>query len=162
MWDQRYATPNYVYGKEPNHFLVDARERLADGGRVLCVADGEGRNGVWLARQGFDVLSTDISPNALAKARKLAESHGVRITTEAADLTDWDWPVAAFDAVVGIFIQPFGPQARQTLFDNIVAALKPGGASFCSKATAWNSLPMAPAGRGAPRTSIPKSFCAVN
>ena len=127
MWDQRYATPDYVYGTEPNHFLVSASNRLTDGGRVLCVADGEGRNGVWLARQGFDVVSTDISPNALAKARKLAERHGVSIATEAADLTDWDWPVAAFDAVVGIFIQPFGPEARRTLFDNIVAALKPGG-----------------------------------
>ena len=127
MWDDRYDTPDYVYGTEPNHFLVAARERLPETGRVLCVADGEGRNGVWLARQGFDVLSIDISPNALAKAQRLAAAHGVTITTETADLTTWDWPQASFDAVVGIFIQPFGPAARRVLFDNIIAALKPNG-----------------------------------
>ena len=127
MWDDRYSTPDYVYGTAPNHFLVAARDRLPQTGRVLCVADGEGRNGVWLARQGFDVHSIDISPNAQAKARKLAERFGVAITTELADLETWDWPRAAYDAVVGIFIQPFGPAARRALFANIGAALKPGG-----------------------------------
>ena len=127
MWNERYDTPEYVYGTEPNHFLVAARERLPETGRVLCVADGEGRNGVWLARQGYDVLSTDISPNALAKAQQLAETHGVSIATEAVDLSTWSWPQSAFDAIVGIFIQPFGPEARRVLFDNIVAALRPGG-----------------------------------
>ncbi len=127
MWDDRYSTSDYIYGTEPNHFLVASRDELPQSGRVLCVADGEGRNGVWLARQGFDVHSVDFSPNALAKAQKLAAEHGVSITTELADLSNWDWPHAAYEAVVGIFIQPFGPEARQTLFANIANALKPGG-----------------------------------
>jgi SAM-dependent methyltransferase len=127
MWDERYQTPDYVYGTEPNHFVVSAKGRLPQGGKVLCVADGEGRNGVFLARQGFGVLSVDISPAALAKARKLAETHGVDIDTQQADLLAWDWPVASFDAVVGIFIQPFGLRDRQIVFDGIVRALKPGG-----------------------------------
>lgn len=127
MWDDRYSTPDYVYGTEPNHFLVASREKLPRSGRVLCVADGEGRNGVWLARQGFEVHSVDFSAHAQAKAQKLAAAHGVSITTERADLNAWDWPRAAYDAVVGIFIQPFGPEARRTLFANIAGALKPGG-----------------------------------
>ncbi len=127
MWDDRYSTPDYVYGTEPNHFLVASRGKLPRSGRVLCVADGEGRNGVWLARQGYDVHSVDFSPNAQAKAQRLAATHGVAIATELADLSAWDWPHAAYDAVVGIFIQPFGPEARRELFANIAGALKPGG-----------------------------------
>ena len=127
MWEQRYQTPDYYYGTEPNHFLVANHHRLPKPGRVLCVADGEGRNGVFLARQGYAVTSVDLSPSALEKAQKLAASHGVSIETEVVDLTNWDWPVASFDAVVGIFIQPFGPEARQALFANIVRSLRRGG-----------------------------------
>lgn len=127
MWDERYNTPNYVYGVEPNHFVVSAKERIPKGGRVLCVADGEGRNGVYLARQGFDVVSVDISPNALAKAQKLAAEHGVSIQTQVVDLLAWNWPENRFEAVVAIFIQPFGTRDRMTVFDGIVRALRPGG-----------------------------------
>lgn len=127
MWDERFDTEDYVYGTEPNAFLAASRDRLPEAGRVLAVADGEGRNGVWLAEQGFDVLSVDASPVGLAKAQKLARSRGVTLTFEQADLLAWDWPEASFDAVVAIFIQFVGPEGRRTIFEGIKRALKPGG-----------------------------------
>src|SRR5277367_5321341 len=86
-WETRYAVPEYAFGKEPNHFLASCEPILPRSGRALAVADGEGRNGVWLAEQGLDVLSIDFSPTALAKARALAQERGVRLRTEVADVT---------------------------------------------------------------------------
>lgn len=127
FWDARYKGADYRFGEKPNAFLQREAGRLAGGGRVLAIADGEGRNGVWLARQGLDVLSTDISPLAVAKARDLAARHGVAIDARVADLADWEWPVAEMDAVVAIFIQFAGPPLRDRVFDGIRTALKPGG-----------------------------------
>ena len=98
-WDARYEGAAYRFGETPNAFLEREAGRLRRGARIFAVADGEGRNGVWLARQGFDVLSTDISPVAVAKARDLASRHGATIDARVADLADWDWPVAEVDAV---------------------------------------------------------------
>lgn len=127
MWDRRYAGDDYVFGTAPNAFLASEADRLAAGTSALAVADGEGRNGVWLAERGLDVLSVDASAVALAKARRLAESRGVRISTELVDLTAWDWPAEAFDAVVAIFIQFVGPAGREAIFAGMRRALKPGG-----------------------------------
>ena len=79
-WDTRFAVPEYVFGTEPNDFLLSQRHRLQPGTRALALADGEGRNGVWLAQQGLEVLSVDASRVGLEKARKLAASRGVPIT----------------------------------------------------------------------------------
>ncbi|MDA1099639.1 MAG: methyltransferase domain-containing protein [Proteobacteria bacterium] len=125
-WEDRYAGEGYLFGTEPNDFLVEQAGRLAPGARALAVADGEGRNGVWLAEQGLDVLSVDFSANALAKARALAADRGVPIETLQADLMHWDWPVAAFDLVVTFFIQP-GSRDQRLLLANIYQAVKPGG-----------------------------------
>jgi SAM-dependent methyltransferase len=95
--------------------------------RVLAVADGEGRNGIWLAQQGCEVLSVDISPLAIEKARKLAEQRRVSVQFECADLMRWQWPQGDFDAVVCIFIQFASPAERKLLFDGFRTALKPGG-----------------------------------
>ncbi len=100
---------------------------LKPGQRVLAVADGEGRNGVWLARQGLDVLSVDISPIALEKARRLAEHTGVTLRTEVVDLLSWDWGMDRFDAIVAIFIQFVGSRERQLIHRRIAEALRPGG-----------------------------------
>lgn len=127
FWDQRYEGEAYRFGEEPNAFLVRQARRLAPGQSALAVADGEGRNGVWLARQGLKVLSTDISPRAVAKAKALAARHGVEIDARLADLDDWDWPVGTMDVVVAIFIQFAGPEARRRHFAALKAALKPGG-----------------------------------
>lgn len=91
------------------------------------MADGEGRNGVWLAQQGLSVLSIDNSAVALAKARRLADERGVALTIEQADLETWSWPEGAFDLVVAIFIQFARPELRARIFANLRRALKPGG-----------------------------------
>jgi cyclopropane fatty-acyl-phospholipid synthase-like methyltransferase len=125
-WETRFGAAGYLFGKEPNAFLRSQAHRLHAGASALAVADGEGRNGVWLAEQGLDVLSIDYSPTALAKAKQLAQQRGVRLCTEIADVTTWPWPKAAFDVIVAIFI---AVEARDqpTFFQNLKAALKPGG-----------------------------------
>jgi SAM-dependent methyltransferase len=126
-WDARFATEAYVFGTEPNAFLAGEVGRLKPGWTALVLADGEGRNGVWLARQGLDVTTVDFSPNGLAKARLLAARHGVTIHPVLADLRQWDWPEVAFDLVVGVFMQVFDPPAREAIFVRMKRALKPGG-----------------------------------
>jgi cyclopropane fatty-acyl-phospholipid synthase-like methyltransferase len=125
-WETRFGAAGYLFGKEPNAFLQAQAHRLHAGASALAVADGEGRNGVWLAEQGLDVLSIDYSPTALAKAKQLAQERGVRLRTEIADVTTWPWPKAAFDAIVAIFIAVEASD-QPTFFQNLKAALKPGG-----------------------------------
>jgi cyclopropane fatty-acyl-phospholipid synthase-like methyltransferase len=126
-WETRFKHPDYVFGKEPNAFLKAQAHRLRAGQAALSVADGEGRNGVWLAEQGLDVLAIDFSPTALAKARALAQERGVPLRTELADITKWRWPSAAFDVVVAIFTQVVFPAERPAFFANLKKALKPRG-----------------------------------
>jgi cyclopropane fatty-acyl-phospholipid synthase-like methyltransferase len=126
-WEARFAGPDYHFGTEPNAFLKSKAELLKPGQKALSIADGEGRNGVFLAEQGLDVLAMDFSPTALAKSQALARQRGVTIRTEQADLDTWRWPVEAFDVVVAIFFQFCAPVLRTRVFDNIKRALKPGG-----------------------------------
>ncbi len=126
-WNTRYDTGEYVFGTAPNTFLASQARRLQAGMHVLAVADGEGRNGVWLAQQGLNVLSVDASENGLDKARELAAVRGVRIATELADLGDWGWGHERFDVVAAIFIQFAGPALRDAMFAGMRQALKPGG-----------------------------------
>jgi cyclopropane fatty-acyl-phospholipid synthase-like methyltransferase len=126
-WQARFSVPDYIFGTEPNAFLRAQGHLLPASGKVLSVADGEGRNGVWLAQKGLDVSSIDFSPNAVAKAQALARARGVTIKAECADLTTWPWPSAAFDVIVAIFIQFAGPAERSRMFAGIRQALKPGG-----------------------------------
>lgn len=127
MWDARYNVPEFIFGTEPNVFLTQQAYRLTPGQRVLAVADGEGRNGVWLAQQGLSVLSVEGSSVAQAKAKKLAQERGVSPDFECADLLQWQWGEARFDAVVAIFIQFTGQADRKIMFEGMKAALKPGG-----------------------------------
>jgi cyclopropane fatty-acyl-phospholipid synthase-like methyltransferase len=126
-WETRFRAPGYAFGKEPNAFLKSQAHRLPSTGKALSVADGEGRNGVWLAEQGLDVLAIDFSPAALEKARALAAERGVELRTERADVTTWRWPKAEFDVVTAIFIQVVTPAERPAFFANLKTALKPGG-----------------------------------
>jgi cyclopropane fatty-acyl-phospholipid synthase-like methyltransferase len=126
-WDERYATAEYFFGTEPCSFLVEQRHWLKPGDSCLAVADGEGRNGVWLAEQGLQVLSVDSSAVAQRKARSLAEQRGVALDFELADLLQWQWGENRFDVIVAIFIQFAGPAEREILFANIKRCLKPGG-----------------------------------
>ncbi len=126
QWNQRYAGDAYVFGEAPNAFLASQAGLLQPGMTALAVGDGEGRNGVWLAKQGLDVTAVDFSPVALVKSRKLAAREGVAVKIECADLLTWNWGLARFDLVVVIFIQ-FGPVERAMFFNRLKAALKPGG-----------------------------------
>lgn len=126
-WEGRYSAPEYIFGEAPNYFLAACKPLLPPSGRALAVADGEGRNGVWLAEQGLDVLSVDFSPNGQAKAQKLAARRGVNLRTEQADVHTWDYPDSAFDVVAEIFTQFSDPGQRRQKWDGMKRALKSGG-----------------------------------
>lgn len=126
-WDARFAGEGYLFGTRPNRFLVSCRDLIPEGGRVLCVADGEGRNSVWLAEQGFRVDAFDASPVGVAKARRLAQERGVTVQLDIAGVDDWPWPEDAYDAVAAIFIQFAPPPMRRRTLARIGAALRPGG-----------------------------------
>ncbi|AOY02024.1 bifunctional 2-polyprenyl-6-hydroxyphenol methylase/3-demethylubiquinol 3-O-methyltransferase UbiG [Jeongeupia sp. USM3] len=125
MWDERYSTDDYAYGTAPNGFLADNVAALPKG-RVLSLAEGEGRNAVFLATQGYAVTAVDASRVGLEKAGRLAEAHGVAIERVHADLAEFDPGEACWDGVVSIFC-PLPSVLRKALHRKVVAALKPGG-----------------------------------
>ena len=127
QWNKRFAAEHYLFGREPNAYLRSHAALLAPGGSVLCVADGEGRNSVWLARQGFQVDAFDIAEAGVAKARALAAEAGVSVAYTVTDCDRWAWAEASHDAVVAVFIQFADPVMRARLFAHMVRALKPGG-----------------------------------
>lgn len=127
FWDERYSGEEYLFGTQANQFLIQQKNRLVQGRTCLAVADGEGRNGVWLAEQGLKVYSIDASSMAQQKARHLAKSRGVSIQFEQADLLQWAWGENRFEVVVAIFIQFAAPANREYLFKAMQRCLKPGG-----------------------------------
>ena len=126
-WAKRYTAPGYLFGTEPNAFLKSQAHLLRKSQTALAIADGEGRNGVFLAEQGLDVLSLDFSDVAQDKARALAKQRGVAPRFQQADMTQWVWEPNAFDVVAGIFIQFATPPQRAVMFSGIKKTLKPGG-----------------------------------
>lgn len=126
-WEDRYAVPEYIFGREPNYFLASCKPLLPKSGKALAVADGEGRNGIWLAEQGLDVVSLDFSPSAQKKAEALARERDVRIAFLRADVHSWNYPDAAFDVVVEIFTQFSTPAERAKKWAGMRKTLKPGG-----------------------------------
>jgi len=146
-WDQRYAAPEFCYGTEPNDFLRECVAALPAGGRVLCLGEGEGRNAVFLAGRGFAVVAVDASAVGLAKAQGLARERGVKITTEVADLTDFDLGRDAWDGIVSIWCHMAQP-LRARIHRDVTRALTPGGA-FLLEAYTPAQLGL---GTGGPRT----------
>ncbi len=126
MWNKRFSTPDYVFGEEPNAFMV-SQAALLGKGHALALADGEGRNSVWLAKQGFTVDAFDFSAPAIVKARALAEKHQANVNFTCSDWQSFDWPTAHYDLVAGIFFQFATPDERSELFQKIKDCLKPGG-----------------------------------
>lgn len=128
-WNERFlATDDYLFGKSPNAFLVkQATPRIKPGMTVLALADGEGRNGVWLAEQGCEVWSVDSAPAASEKARKLAAERGVQLHVQTLDATEMDFDARQYDLVVGIFFQFANPQLRAKLFEGMKRATRSGG-----------------------------------
>lgn len=125
-WNQRFAGEDYVFGEAPNAYLAQQAGRLRPG-NALALADGEGRNSVWLARQGLQVDAFDFSPPAVAKAQKLAARAGVVVNFSCSDWAGFDWKPDHYDNVAGIFFQFADPAERALLFEKINQTLKPGG-----------------------------------
>jgi 2-polyprenyl-3-methyl-5-hydroxy-6-metoxy-1,4-benzoquinol methylase len=119
-WNEKYATEKYLFGQEAVPFLQDHVDLLPKG-HVLDLAMGEGRNGIFLATQGFDVTGVDISEEGLKKAQALAAKHGMTITTVVADLETYKIPANTFDVIICTYY------LQRDLFPRIAAALKPGG-----------------------------------
>lgn len=126
-WESRFAVDHYVFGTAPNAFLARQAGLLRPGLTALSIADGEGRNGVWLAEQGLKVTSQDFSPRAQVKAQALAKERGVELSFVLADILAFDWPEAEYDVIVGIFFQFLSPPDRAKVFAAIQKAVKPGG-----------------------------------
>jgi SAM-dependent methyltransferase len=126
-WQSRFDTPQYIFGTAPNYFLASCKKLLPASGKVLAVADGEGRNGVWLAELGLDVVSIDFSEAAQAKAAALAKERGVKIALVLTDVHAWDYPPDAFDIVAEIFTQFSAPAERARKWAGMRRTLKPGG-----------------------------------
>lgn len=127
FWDERYSQPGYLFGEAPNAFLAAQQHRLAGYKTALAVADGEGRNGVFLAEQGLAVTSIDASSVGIAKAKALAGKRGVDLDARLVDIADYSWPEGAFDVVVGIFFQFAAPPLRDAIFAGMIRTLAPGG-----------------------------------
>jgi SAM-dependent methyltransferase len=126
-WDARYAREDFHFGEEPSAFVRSHAHCLKGSRSVLCVADGEGRNSVFLAAQGLAVTAFDFAPNAVAKARRLAARRGVAVDHRCADIFAWDWAGAAYDALVVVFIQFLAPEDRGAVFAGMKSAVRPGG-----------------------------------
>lgn len=126
MWDERFSQPDPVYGESPNAFLAAQASRFPAGSTLLVPADGYGRNGIWLAKQGFQVHTVDLSPVGVERARKSALAAHVNMTIEQADLSTWAWPVDHFDGIVSIFLH-LPPDLRAKIHAAMLRALKPGG-----------------------------------
>lgn len=132
-WSSRYreAGEGYLFGTEPNRFLCHRGGLLQAGQNALSIADGEGRNSVWLAELGLHVTAVEISAIAVEKAKKLALGRHVDVRFLIADVLHADWPPAelvnAFDWVVGIFIQFATPAEREHQFSAMKRATRPGG-----------------------------------
>lgn len=125
-WDDRYAGSDYLFGTAPNDFLKSVANRLTPNSQILCLADGEGRNGVYLATLGHKVTAIDQSRVGLEKAKKLAEQKQVSIETIEADLAEYDLGVESWDCIVSIFFH-IPSAVRAHIYPRIITALKPGG-----------------------------------
>lgn len=125
-WDQRYSEPGFAYGTDPNDFLVSSRHYLPSTGKVLCLAEGEGRNSVYLAKQGYDVTAVDSSAVAMEKTRALAGESGVSVQTVVADLGSFDFGLNTYDAIISIFCH-LPPELRKTVHKRCTQSLTDSG-----------------------------------
>jgi 2-polyprenyl-3-methyl-5-hydroxy-6-metoxy-1,4-benzoquinol methylase len=128
-WNARFSAAGnlYLFGDKPNAWLREQAVVWSPGNKVLCVADGEGRNSVWLAEQGLTVDAFDIAETGVQKAKALAATKGVLVNYAVADCDTYQWPNGTLDGVAAIFVQFANPSLRERMFAHMVQALKPGG-----------------------------------
>jgi len=158
MWDNRYSEEGYAYGKGPNDFIRDHFDAFTPGGRILCLASGEGRNAVFLATKGYRVTAVDLSRVGLEKTRVLAREHDVEVETIHADLASFDPGEGEWDGVTSVFAH-FPPPIRGPLHARVVRGLKPGGVLLLEAYTPRHAeLP----GRGGPPPHAAASFMSAD
>jgi hypothetical protein len=143
MWEDRFAQEGYLFGTEPVPFLLKHDALFQAGQSVLSIAEGEGRNGVHLAKKGLDVTGVEFAPSAVTKAKKLETLNGVDSTFIQSDLFDWDWPQDAFDITLGLFFQFVGPVERDILWRKMLGATRAGRVDrdprlYAETARAWH------------------------
>ncbi len=126
MWNERFALEAYAYGVEPNDFLKEHEAYLKRESKVLCLAEGEGRNAVYLAKQGHRVTGIDFSEEGRAKALELADIEEVQLDYILTDLEDFDYGTDSWDAVIFVFAHT-GSDVRHKIYESIKTCLKPGG-----------------------------------
>lgn len=127
MWNDRYAQPGFLFGTDPAAFLLDQQSYLKRGMKALSIADGEGRNSVFMAEKGLSVTAIDSSDVALDKALGLAAARGAKVDFRLSDLQNWAWQPEAYDLAVAIFIQFAAPDFRDRIFAGLKKTLKKGG-----------------------------------
>jgi len=126
-WDKRFLSDEYLFGTEPAQALVKLEEHLLPNGKTLVVADGEGRNSVYLASKGFQVTATDYSEVGSSKARKLAEMQGQKVNYLVQDIYETNWSNNQYDNVIAIFIQFVPPEKQRSVLNSLRKATKFGG-----------------------------------
>lgn len=127
MWNEKYAKPGFLFGTKPAQFLHTHQAYFTAGKSALAVADGEGRNSVFMAQQGMEVTAFDYAPNAIEKAKNLAKENQVKVNFHISDLDSWNWKPNSYDLVVAVFIQFLSPDERAKMFANFLNTLKPSG-----------------------------------
>jgi len=125
-WNERFSSEEYLFGQQVNHYLAAQQNRF-HGGKALAIADGEGRNSVWLAQQGIEVEAFDFSPVAIEKAKKLAKAKNASVDFQCSDWQSFHWTKNTYDYVVGIFFQFADPEDRAEIFAKMDQTLKSGG-----------------------------------
>lgn len=125
-WHERFDTETYMYGKEPNAFIKEIAYKLPKRSKVLCIAEGEGRNAVYLAELGFSVESWDYAASGLEKTQRLATEKGVTVVTKLHDLADVEWKTEQWDVIVHVFGH-LPKDLMSRTFEGVKKALKPGG-----------------------------------
>ncbi len=129
-WDARYGADDYLFGTAPSAFVVRSAMHLPSRGHVLCIADGEGRNGAWLAARGLTVSAFDVSRRATEKALKLDAANGVRVERTVAGVETWTSAPGAWHAVVASMVQFAPPVERDAMFRTMRDAIAPGGVAM--------------------------------
>ena len=138
-WNKRFQTENYVYGKVPNVFLTEFQKKIIVSGDALAIAEGEGRNAVYLAEQGMNVTAWDYAESGLAKINRLAEERDVAVSTELVDLNEANWSETKWDEIVCIFGH-FPAELRQKTLLGVKEVIKPGG-YFLTEVYSHHQLP---------------------
>lgn len=160
QWNTRFQAENYVYGTKPNVFLSEMQKKHQLKGTALSIAEGEGRNAVFLAEQGMNVTAWDYAESGLAKTKKLAEERGVAVQTNLVDLNNASWGINQWDEVVCIFGH-FPAELRYKTLKGVKGAVKPGGYYI----TEVYSLYQIPYNSGGPKEAgflyTPKDFLQI-